>query len=97
MTELLRLEQLKKSFQKGGAQINVLNGVDLTICSNESIAVVGKSGSGKSTFLQILGLLDRPSAGRIFLEGQEVLSLRSSNIDRLRNQSIGFIFQFHHV
>ena len=97
MTELLRLTNLKKSFWKSGKQITVLGGVNLTIQLNESISIVGKSGSGKSTFLQLLGLLDRPSSGKIFMENQEVLSLPSARIDRIRNQSIGFIFQFHHL
>ena len=97
MTELLRLENLKKSFWKGGEKITVLSGVNLTINLNESISIIGQSGSGKSTFLQLLGLLDRPSEGKIFLENQEVFSLASSRIDRLRNKSIGFIFQFHHL
>ena len=97
MTELLRLQNLKKNFKKGDANITVLNGVNLSINLNESISIIGKSGSGKSTFLQILGLLDRPSEGKIFIEGQDVLSLSAADIDRLRNQSIGFIFQFHHL
>ncbi|MEC7985857.1 MAG: ABC transporter ATP-binding protein [Myxococcota bacterium] len=97
MTELLRLENLTKTFLKSGEKITVLRGVDLSIGLNESISIIGKSGSGKSTFLQILGLLDRPTDGKIFMENQEVFSLPSSRIDRLRNKSIGFIFQFHHL
>ena len=98
MTEsLLKLIDLYKTFHKSGTRIEVLRGVNLDISYKESIAIVGQSGSGKSTFLQILGLLDRPSKGNIQFFGHTPTSMSKSRIDKLRNQEIGFIFQFHHL
>ena len=98
MTDVLvSLSNVCKSFRKGEQPIDVLRGVDLEIFPGESIAIVGQSGSGKSTFLQLLGFLDRPSSGEISFMGNKQSQLTSAKLDRLRNKSIGFIFQFHHL
>lgn len=98
MTDVLvSLATVCKSFQKGAQHIDVLRGVDLQIYHGESVAIVGQSGSGKSTFLQLLGFLDRPSSGEISFLGHQQSKLASATLDRLRNKSIGFIFQFHHL
>ena len=98
MTDVLvSLTNLCKSFQKGQQLIHVLKGVDLDIRHGESVAIIGQSGSGKSTFLQLLGFLDRPSRGDITFLGSKQSAVTSSRLDKLRNQSIGFIFQFHHL
>ena len=98
MTDVLvSLANVCKSFQKGAQNIDVLRGVDLQIYHGESVAIVGQSGSGKSTFLQLLGFLDRPSSGEISFLGLQQSKLGAATLDRLRNKSIGFIFQFHHL
>lgn len=98
MTDVLvSLTDLCKSFQKGQQSIHVLKGVQLDILRGESVAIIGQSGSGKSTFLQLLGFLDRPSSGEISFSGIKQSEMTSSRLDRLRNESIGFIFQFHHL
>ena len=98
MTEkLLSLKDISKVFTKSGARIVVLKDVFLDIAYNESIAIVGASGSGKSTFLQLLGLLDRPTKGQLFLNGKDVGLLSGGQVDKMRNQFLGFIFQFHHL
>ncbi|RME22461.1 MAG: ABC transporter ATP-binding protein [Deltaproteobacteria bacterium] len=93
----VRIEGLVKRFTKGGQVLEVLSGIDLSLASGEMVAVVGRSGSGKSTFLHVLGTLDRPTAGRIEFDGQDVFQHAGAALDRLRNQRIGFIFQFHHL
>ena len=98
MTDVLvSLSNVCKSFQKEHQLIHVLRGVDLEIRHGESVAIVGQSGSGKSTFLQLLGFLDRPSKGEISFLGDRQSLRTSAHLDRLRNKSIGFIFQFHHL
>ena len=93
--ELLRAENLRHSFVEASQKNEVLKGVSLQVCAGETTAVVGPSGCGKSTLLYLLGLLDRPESGKIFLNGSEV-SLSSDQVRTdLRNSSIGFIFQFH--
>jgi lipoprotein-releasing system ATP-binding protein len=95
LKELLRAENLRHSFTEDSQKTEVLKGVSLQVCAGETTAVVGPSGCGKSTLLYLLGLLDRPESGKIFLNNSEVSG--SSNQERtvLRNSSIGFIFQFH--
>lgn len=93
----IEVHDLYKSFEKGGKTIEVLLGATLTLEPGEVVAIVGPSGSGKSTFLQILGTLDRPTSGSIKLDDREVFRLPTQQIDRLRNQRIGFVFQFHHL
>jgi lipoprotein-releasing system ATP-binding protein len=95
--ELVRVEGLHKSFETGEASIEVLAGVDLEINEGERVAIIGQSGVGKSTLLHILGTLERPTAGRVFFRGEDVFSRSSSQLARLRNQGIGFVFQFHHL
>ena len=80
-----------------GRQIEILKNVDLVLNRGDSLAVVGASGIGKSTLLQILGTLDRPNSGRMFFQGVDVFRLNKDRLARLRNQSIGFVFQFHHL
>ncbi|WP_298141956.1 ABC transporter ATP-binding protein [uncultured Acinetobacter sp.] len=96
--EVLRLEHLKKSYNIGQPnEIEVLHGIDFTIQRHDFAALIGPSGSGKSTLLNILGLLDQPTSGEIYLLGQPTSQMHDQERTRLRGQSIGFVFQFHHL
>jgi len=95
LKELLRAENLRHSFTEDSQKTEVLKGVSLQVCAGETTAVVGPSGCGKSTLLYLLGLLDRPESGKIFLNNSEVSDSSDQERTVLRNSSIGFIFQFH--
>ena len=94
---ILQVKGVHKHFGSGERRVDVLRGVDLTLSGQESIAVVGASGVGKSTLLHILGTLERPSAGEVIYEGVNVLTFPETQLAAYRNRSIGFIFQFHHL
>ncbi len=91
--ELIKLESLSKLYEMGQEEIKALNSINLTIQQNEYVAFVGSSGSGKSTMLNILGCLDRPSEGKYVLNHKDVSALKSDELAEIRNQEIGFIFQ----
>jgi putative ABC transport system ATP-binding protein len=93
MPELIRVEHLAKTYYLGEVQVPALKGVDLTIQAGECVAIMGASGSGKSTFMNILGCLDRPTGGKYFLEGKDVSGLSRDELAQVRNQKIGFVFQ----
>jgi putative ABC transport system ATP-binding protein len=93
MSELIRVEDLYKTYEMGDLEVRALQGVNLTIQRGEFAAVMGASGSGKSTFMNIIGCLDRPTRGRYFLEGQEVGALSRDKWAQIRNKRIGFVFQ----
>jgi lipoprotein-releasing system ATP-binding protein len=96
-TPYISIRGLRKSFKIGTSDINILNGIDLDIGKGEVVSVVGESGVGKSTFLHILGTLDRPSAGSVLYEGEDVFKHGDTELAAFRNSSIGFVFQFHHL
>ncbi|MCG8554765.1 MAG: ABC transporter ATP-binding protein [Proteobacteria bacterium] len=96
-TPLVVVEAAAKRFIHEGHEIDVLRGIDLSIEAGEMLCVVGPSGAGKSTLLHLMGTLDLPTAGRILYEGQDVTRYSSSRLADFRNQSIGFVFQFHHL
>jgi putative ABC transport system ATP-binding protein len=93
MSEVIRVEDLYKTYRMGDVEVPALRGVNLRIDRGEFVAVMGSSGSGKSTFMNIVGCLDRPTQGRYFLEGQEVGSLSRDEWAHIRNKRIGFVFQ----
>jgi putative ABC transport system ATP-binding protein len=93
MSEVIRVENLFKTYRMGDVEVPALRGIDLTIARGEFVAVMGSSGSGKSTFMNILGCLDRPTRGKYFLEGEEVGSLSADAWAHIRNKRIGFVFQ----
>lgn len=94
----LRARGVRRSYLGGdGSELRVLRGVDLEVARGEAVAIVGASGAGKSTLLQILGALDRPDSGSVHLGGVEVAGLDSDGLASLRNRSVGFVFQFHHL
>jgi putative ABC transport system ATP-binding protein len=93
MSELIRVKELCKTYRMGDVEVPALRGVNLAIRPGEFVAVMGSSGSGKSTFMNILGCLDRPSSGKYFLDGDEVGSLTADQWADIRNQRIGFVFQ----
>ena len=94
---LLRAAGVCKSFRTGEGTIEVLKGVDLDVDRGERLAIVGASGVGKSTLLHVLGTLDHPSAGRVSFRGEDLFARDRSELARFRNESLGFIFQFHHL
>ncbi len=94
---LVRLEQVKKTFNHLGRPLDVLRGIDLELRRGELAAIVGPSGAGKSTLLHCIGTLDLPTTGKIFVGGQDVTTLSGSRLSALRNRTIGFVFQFHHL
>lgn len=92
---VLRLGGIRKSYLSGESELEVLHGIDLTLQRGEFAALIGPSGSGKSTLLNLIGLLDRPTAGQLFIDGEETSTLPESSITQLRGQRIGFVFQHH--
>jgi lipoprotein-releasing system ATP-binding protein len=95
---VLEAHDLHKTYVGGdGGTINVLSGVDLEISSREMVAIVGASGAGKSTLLHVLGALDRPTRGYVVVGGEPINGLSEEQLAALRNRSIGFVFQFHHL
>ncbi|MGW8207369.1 MAG: ABC transporter ATP-binding protein [Syntrophobacteria bacterium] len=94
---ILQVKGVHKHFGSGERRVDVLRGIDLTLSGQESIAVVGASGVGKTTLLHVLGTLERPSAGEVIYEGVNVLTFSETQLAAYRNRSIGFVFQFHHL
>ena len=97
LTPLVVCKDVKKSFQHMGRTLEVLRGIDLTINEGEMIGVVGQSGAGKSTFLHCIGTLDIVSSGSIKLAGEELTTMSGTRLADMRNRTIGFVFQFHHL
>ena len=94
---ILSASNLAKTYGKGPTAVEVLKSVDLAVNASEKVAIVGSSGSGKSTLLHLLGGLDTPTAGEVFLVGENLHKLPLVKLDQLRNQNLGFIYQFHHL
>ena len=93
MSEVIRVENLHKTYHMGDVEVPALRGINVTIDHGEFVAVMGASGSGKSTFMNILGCLDRPTTGKYYLDGEEVGSLSADEWALIRNKRIGFVFQ----
>ncbi|NLH42768.1 MAG: ABC transporter ATP-binding protein [Planctomycetes bacterium] len=94
---ILKAENVHKSYRMGATQVNVLKGADLAVHEGEFIAIIGASGSGKSTFLHILGGLDRPDKGAIRFNGRDLNRMKARELNRFRNEKVGFVFQFYHL
>lgn len=94
---VLEARGVRRSFRQGPVTLEVLRGIDLTIGAGERLAIVGASGSGKTTLLQILGGLDRPTAGQVLVDGRDIHRLTEEERGALRNRTLGFVYQFHHL
>lgn len=94
---ILKISNLTKTFTQGSETLDVLRGINLSLKAGEIVAMVGSSGSGKSTLLHIAGLLDKPTAGDMTLNGVDVLSLSEKKRAKQRRENIGFVYQFHHL
>ena len=98
MSEIvLQCRALGRTYRDGDRSVEVLAGVELSLAAGEKIAIVGASGSGKSTLLNLLGGLDKPSEGHVLLCGEDLAALAEAELCRMRNQHLGFVYQFHHL
>lgn len=97
MTNLIKAVEVKKSFQTEAGELQVLKAINLSITEGEMVGIVGASGVGKSTLLHILGALDKPTSGKVLFNGSDISSLESNSLASFRNQTLGFVFQFHHL
>ncbi len=87
----------KKYFQEDGSELRILEGVEISVAAGEAVAIIGASGAGKSTLLHLLGGLDRATSGDVLLEGRNLATLSERELALVRNERIGFVFQFHHL
>lgn len=94
---LLSAHEIRKVYDSSGGKVEVLKGVSLEVHSGEIVSIIGASGVGKSTLLNIIGTLDRPTSGELIINEKDVFSMSDSELSKFRNVSIGFIFQFHHL
>jgi lipoprotein-releasing system ATP-binding protein len=94
---MLQCQGLTMRYNQGGLDVEVLKGVDLNISVGERVAIMGASGSGKSTLLHLLGGLEKPTSGKVILNGTDLNDVSGANLAKLRNSSLGFIYQFHHL
>ncbi len=94
---MLRLEDIRKSFDTGRDRLHVLSGVNLTIGEGEIVAIIGPSGVGKSTLLHIMGALDVPTSGKVYVRDTDVFAMSEAARAAFRNRTVGFVFQFHHL
>lgn len=94
---ILSAKNIIKDYREGALVTNVLKGVNFEVRKNELTAIIGSSGSGKSTFLHILGTLDKPTSGEILFKGENLFALSSKKLSLFRNQNLGFVYQFHHL
>ena len=94
---ILETKELKKTYGRGDTAVHALDGVDLKISNGEFVAVVGTSGSGKSTLLHMLGGLDRPTSGKVFVDGKDIFSLKDEELTIFRRRKIGFVFQSYNL
>ncbi|HWA16994.1 MAG TPA: ABC transporter ATP-binding protein [Gemmatimonadales bacterium] len=98
MSPILSAAGVSKVYRDGdGRELEILTGVDFEIERGEFVAIVGESGAGKSTLLHLLGALDRPTSGSVRLDGTELTTADATELDRIRNRHLGFVFQFHHL
>ena len=95
--EVIRAEALAKTYAEGRMQTPVFDGLDLSVTAGETVAIIGASGAGKSTLLHLLGGLDTPTAGEVFVAGRAMSGLSDGQRGKLRNQALGFVYQFHHL
>lgn len=95
--QLLQVEDLQKTYVEGELTTPVLHGISLCLSARTSYAIQGSSGSGKSTLLQIIGGLDKPTSGQVIWQGQDLTKLKDKALSRFRNESLGFVYQFHHL
>jgi len=96
-TPVLQARAVRKSFRQGPREVHVLESVDMVLDAGESLAIVGASGAGKSTLMHILGGLDQPDEGEVLINGSSLWSLGGADRSRVRNKSLGFVYQFHHL
>jgi lipoprotein-releasing system ATP-binding protein len=94
---MLELTDIYKSYSHNGNTIDVLKGISITINQGDTLAIIGASGAGKSTLLNIMGGLERPSSGHLKIQGRSIINLDETDLCRMRNKEIGFVFQFHHL
>ncbi|GIH09507.1 macrolide ABC transporter ATP-binding protein [Rhizocola hellebori] len=94
---MIEVEQVERSYQLDGVSVAALRGVSLTIAAGDYVAIIGPSGSGKSTLMHLLGALDRPTSGRLLIDGRDVATLTAPEMAKLRNETIGFVFQSFHL
>ena len=95
--DVIRAEGLGKTYAEGSLRTPVFDGLDIAVRAGETVAILGASGAGKSTLLHLLGGLDVPSAGEVYVAGQKMSALSDAARGRLRNASLGFVYQFHHL
>ena len=94
---VIRAEKLGKTYAEGKLHTPVFDGLDFSVAAGETVAILGVSGAGKSTLLHLLGGLDTPTSGEVYVAGQKMSALSNAERGRLRNQALGFVYQFHHL